>query len=163
MVLLCTWRPLWSFRCPIARSWLNGMLGWSWPCSDNHVKLCGDPGMIIIGIKLFCDPFATPSITIYALKLFWLSNNLCSKTKNVWNLPWLGSIFIQLSFLGTVPHYAHAFVTDSSTLKSWRKQCPVFEHKANPVFVTTEKLFIFSQPHFKLKNARKSDSNLTQS
>ena len=38
------------------------------------------------------------------------------------------------------PHCAYAFVT----LKSWRKQRPVFEQKANPVFVTAEKHFIFS-------------------
>ena len=59
--------------------------------------------------------------------------------------------------------YAYAFVTHSSTLKSWRKQCLVFDQKANPVFLTAENLFIFSLSHFKLKNARNSNSKLTES
>ena len=46
----------------------------------------------------------------------------------------------------------------STTLKSWRKQYPVFEQKANPVFVTTENFFsIFRVTTFKLKNARNSN------
>ena len=48
-----------------------------------------------------------------------------------------------------------AFVTDSPTLKSWRKQHPVFEQKANPVFVTAEKHFIFSLPPFQVKKCEK--------
>ena len=32
----------------------------------------------------------------------------------------------------------------SDIIKSWRKQRPVFAQKANPVFVTAEKHFIFS-------------------
>ena len=64
------------------------------------MKLRGDPSLIIIETKSFCDPVKTP---IYPSKLFWLSNDPCSKSKNVRNLPWPGSNFIQLSFLGVAP------------------------------------------------------------